>query len=124
ASPANIKTWIGNARTSILSNTVALEDAATFKIIGTNNITTSNNLITITGEAPVEARTIKINGIEYPITWTSVKGWTIRLPVANATNVLALQGYDIKGSNLAGFSTNLTVIFTGAVAAPEESIVF
>jgi hypothetical protein len=37
-----------------------------FAVSGTNVITTSNNLITLTGTAPVQIKTIKINGIEYP----------------------------------------------------------
>src|SRR5207249_9116642 len=88
-----------------------------------NTITTNNNLITITGEAPVEAKTIKINGIEYPVTWISVKAFRIQLVASGATQNLMLQGYDAKGNPLAGFTTNITVIYTGLFPAPETALV-
>ena len=121
-SPANIKTWIGNARSSILG-TVAGEDAAAFKINGANTISTATNLITITGEAPVEVYSIRLNGVEYPITWTSLKGWSIRIAVIAASNPISIQGYDIYGNAIANFSTNVTVNFTGTVVAPETALV-
>ena len=122
ASPAAIKTYVANARASILTQ-VAAEDAAVFKITGNNNLTTSNNLVLISGEAPVQVRTIRINGVEYPIVWTSAKAFTIQVPVNMANNVLALQGFDQTGQPISGFSTNVSVNFTGSVVAPEQALV-
>src|SRR5204863_469775 len=68
---------------------------AGFAVSGTNVITTSNNLVTLTGTAPVQIKTIKINGVEYPITWTNVSTWIIRLPVFASSNWLELVGYDV-----------------------------
>lgn len=121
ASPQAIKDWIAAARTSILS-TVTAEEAAAFKVTGTNIITTGNNLIVISGEAPMEARTILINGVEWPVTWSSTKVWTIRFPVTAAVNQLQVQAIDVAGNAIAGFSTNLTVNFTGTVASAESSL--
>ena len=120
--PAGIKSWMATARTAILS-VVAGEDAATFKLTSTNAVTTATNLVTITGEAPVEARTILINGVEYSITWSNVKTFTIRVPVTEAASVLALQGYDVNGRPLASVSTNIPVNYTGLIASPETSLV-
>src|SRR5262249_35668344 len=86
-----IKAYIAAARTSILQ-TVANEDARAFKITVTNQITASNNLVVITGEAPVEARTITINGREYPITWTDPKTFRIQFVAESANNSLIIQG--------------------------------
>ena len=120
--PTAIKTYISTARSSILT-TVTGEEAAAFKISTTNVITTSNNLVTLTGEAPISVQAIIINGIAYTPVWTSVKAWTIQLPVALATNALALAGYDRFGQPITGFATNLTVIYSGALVRPEDALV-
>src|SRR6266404_645027 len=64
--PQPIKDFINAARPSILTQ-LAVEDPGTFTA-GTNNfINVNNNLLTLTGTAPVDAKTITVNGIEYPI---------------------------------------------------------
>jgi hypothetical protein len=117
---AAVKGDIASRVTSILS-TVATEDASTFKITGPSSFSTNNNLVTISGEAPVEAATIRINGISYPIIWNSVKAWTIRLAVNAPLNELNIQAYDLRGNLLANFSTNVTVIYNGATIPPPET---
>ncbi|MEY2409392.1 MAG: hypothetical protein QOF48_2062 [Verrucomicrobiota bacterium] len=123
ADPSGIKAFISQARSGILA-TVATEDAAAFKITGTNIINASSNLVTLTGEAPVEVRSIRINGIDYPVTWTSVKTWSIRLAVTAATNLLNLQAFDVHENALAGFNTNVTVNFAGTIPGPSGNVVF
>jgi len=95
-----------------------------FAISGTNFITTSNNLVILTGTAPVQVKTIQVNGIEYPVTWTSVSGWTLRLPVSSPTNVLNVVGYDLRGNELTNFIRTVTVKYTGPSPDPQGAIVF
>src|SRR6185436_20000965 len=95
---------------------------AAFAVTSTNFVTTSNNLVTLTGTAPVQIKTIKINGVEYPVTWTSISAWTIRAPVSAATNVLNLVGYDVSGNPLTNFTRTVTVNYTGPVVSPEGSV--
>jgi hypothetical protein len=120
--PAGIKSWMATARTAILG-VVAAEDAATFRITSTNSVTTETNLVTITGEAPVEARTILVNGIEYAVTWTSAKAFIVRVPVSEASNILSLRGQDVNGNPIPSISTNIPVTYTGPIASPETSLV-
>ena len=47
---------------------------------GGNNFGTTNNTITFAGTAPLAVKTIEINGVSYPITWTSTTAWSIQLP--------------------------------------------
>ena len=119
---AGVKNFIAAARSSILTQ-LATEDAAAFKITVPDEITTNNNLISITGEAPVEAKSIRINGIEYPITWTSVKAFRVLVAAGSATNELSIQADDANGNALAGFATNITVHYTGSFTAPESALV-
>lgn len=120
--PASIKTFVSTARSSILG-VVAAEEAAAFKLTTTNLITTTNNLITITGEAPVLAKTIRVNGIEYPISWSNVRTFVIQVVVDSPTTVLTIQPETIYGDPIAGMATNITVNYTGPIAAPESSLV-
>ncbi|MBK8002103.1 MAG: lamin tail domain-containing protein [Verrucomicrobia bacterium] len=120
--PTSIKTFVSTARSSILG-TVAAEEAAVFRITSTNNITTTNNLVTITGEAPVQVRTIWVNGIEYPVTWSNVKTFVVQVVVSEPTSNLRIEPISMPGTPIPGLQTNITVNYTGPIAAPESSLV-
>ncbi len=92
-------------------------------VVNSTNITTTNNLVTLSGTAPVQVRTIKVNGVEYPVTWASVSGWTLMLPVSAPTNLLEVQGYDLAGNLLTNFTREVTVNYTGPIPSPEGSVV-
>jgi len=96
---------------------------AGFGISGTNVVTTSNNLVTLTGTAPVQIKTIQINGVEYPITWTSLSTWIIRLPVFASSNSLQLVGYDVHGNPLTNVTPTVTINYTGPIESPQGKVV-
>jgi hypothetical protein len=119
--PTAVKTWFSQRRTFLqtqLSNV-----AAPFTITGTNNFSVSSNLVTLTGMAPIAIKAFEVNGISRPVTWTSVSNWTMRLPVAEATNVLAIVGYDLRGNLVAGASNVVTVVYNGPAPEPAGSVV-
>ena len=88
--PRGMRGWIAARRSFILSQI----PAANFNVTGTNFIQTTNNYITLNGTAPVTAAGILVNGAEYPITWTSVTGWTLRIPIVAGTNILQISAVD------------------------------
>jgi hypothetical protein len=97
---------------------------APFAVSGPNFITTSNNLITLSGTAPVQVKTIWINGVEYTVTWTSVSAWTLRVPImTNGVNTLNLVGYDVHGRALTNFTRTITVNYTGPTPEPQGTVV-
>jgi hypothetical protein len=118
-----LKTWIRDARNSILTQ-VATEDATNFVLSVTNNINTTNNLITIAGDMPVEAKTILINGIEYPVAWITARSFRIQLAVNVPLSVLNLTTLDVHGEPLPNFTTNITVNYTGPVPDPVGAVIF
>ncbi len=120
--PSGIKSWIAQARSSILSQ-VASEDAPAFVVNGTNYLASTTNLITLTGVAPVEIKTIEINGASWTPVWTTPTQWTLQIPVSAGTNQLAIVGYDYYGQAVAGASNNLTVVYTGPAPSPVGSVV-
>ena len=113
-SGSSITTWIEQARVSILAQ-VAAEDATNFTVIGTNYLVLTNNLLTVSGLAPVEIATILVNGQSYPITWASnnIKGWSVQLTVSSGTNLVTFQGYDTSGKLTTNAPIRLTVNYTG-----------
>lgn len=93
-----------------------------FSVTGTDFFTVSSNLVTLSGTAPVAVTAILINGVNYPVTWTSISAWTVKVPVGSATNLLTVAGYDLYG-NLITNSTR-TVVFNGVIPDPAKSVVF
>ncbi len=115
---AYIQTRGNFARTTINSQT-----GTNFVVSGTNNITTANNTIVLTGTAPASVRTVKINGVEYPITWTSVTAWRIVVTVSDPATVLNIATYDLKGRPLPTFNRTITVNYTGPVPNADNAVV-
>ncbi len=121
-SPQAVKAWIASARSSILSQ-VAAVDAAAFTVDGPASFTTNRNVVTLTGAAPVEIKTIKVNGVEWPVSWPDVADWRILLPIQSGTNTLQVQGFDVYGQPVAGAGTSLNVVYAGQAADPQGTVV-
>jgi hypothetical protein len=120
ASPVSVKSWIASARSSILSQLTA-QNTPSFTASGPG--TTDNNLVTLTGLAPVEIKTIRVNGVAYPVTWGTVTGWSMNVPLAAAVNTLRLEGYDARGNLLSNYTATVTVNYTGAIQRPQDYLV-
>ena len=117
-SPAGIKTWMANARASILSQLASANGNAAFAVNAPSNFDTNVNLITLTGTAPVEVKTIMVNGVAYPATWSDIATWNLRLALAGGANSVHIQGYDLKGNPVNGATANLSINYTG----PAETV--
>ena len=93
-----------------------------FGVNGGNPVSvTNNNLVTLSGTAPVALTTIRINGVLYPVTWSSIYGWSVQIPVANATNILNITGYDLYGNLVT--NTTRTIVFKGTIPDPSKTVV-
>ncbi|MDF7799580.1 lamin tail domain-containing protein [Pontiellaceae bacterium B1224] len=118
----SIKDWVAEARIGILAR-VAQEDTASFALTSPASVSSTSNLVTITGTASVELASMTVNGVAYPVTWTSVTEWAIDV-VANASSAMfELQGLDVYGVPIIGTSASVSVTVTGSSDAPEDSIV-
>jgi hypothetical protein len=53
----------------------------------------------------VQIKTIKINGVAYPVTWTGVTQWTLQYALGPGVNALNLQAYDSYGNLIGGYPT-------------------
>ncbi|HKQ36890.1 MAG TPA: lamin tail domain-containing protein [Verrucomicrobiae bacterium] len=117
-------TTIGGRVTYVQSQIASAGGNAAFAVTGTNEITTSNQVLTFTGTAPVTMTTIRVNGNEYPITWTAVNAWRMVVPLAAASNHLDFVGYDLHDVPQTNLTRTVTVYYTGAIPNPDGAIVF
>ncbi len=93
--------------------------------LAANNITSSSNLVFVTGTAPINVKFIEFNGVFYPIEWTTTTGWRVRLPMSLAgNNIFNVQAYDRLTNAIAGTDRTLTVNYTGPIQGPETNVVF
>ncbi|MBK8001307.1 MAG: lamin tail domain-containing protein [Verrucomicrobia bacterium] len=95
-------------------NTAVPNVAFNISSSGGNNFGTTSNTITFTGTAPLAVRSIEVNGVSYPITWTSATAWSIQLPLFSGLNPLVVQGVDRSGIRLTNAIDTITITNNGS----------
>ncbi|HRT57156.1 MAG TPA: lamin tail domain-containing protein, partial [Candidatus Paceibacterota bacterium] len=109
--------------TAVLAEINAAGGNAPFVIFGTNYLESSNSIVTLSGTAPVQVHSLRINGVEYPVTWTTLSNWTVKVAVSAPTTPLYIAGYDLWGNALTNFSGSVTVRFTGTSPSPVGKVI-
>jgi hypothetical protein len=116
-----IKSYISARRSYIEGQLNAV--GGTWAIANTN-LTSTSNLVTLTGTAPIDVKFIEINGVSYPVTWTSTTAWSVRIPMGVAgTNNFTVAAFDRLTNAIAGSARTVTVNYTGVIEGPETNIV-
>ncbi|MBI5387082.1 MAG: lamin tail domain-containing protein, partial [Verrucomicrobia bacterium] len=123
AQSLSLPAWIQQRRTYTYQQLLAQTNVA-FSVTSSTTITAVSNSVTLTGNAPVSVKKIKVNGTEYAVTWTTTTAWSIRVPLATGTNLLAVQPYDLGGNLLSNSVVNATAVFAPAVPDPRGFLVF
>ena len=116
-------TTIGQRVTFVQSQIAAAGGNNPLAVTGTNAFTTSSQVVTFTGTAPVTMKTIRVNGREYPITWTSVTAWRMTVPLFDAINELEFVGYDLYGNPHTNLPQSVAVTYTGPIPDPDNAVV-
>lgn len=124
ASPNAAKTYIRNRRGYLISSYLdqVRVDFARVANDG-DSFSTDNNWVELRGRAPIELKTITINGIAYPLTWISSVDWTVRYPLSAATNRVVIQGFDLQGNLWTNNPNPLTIHYTGSLEQPQDHLV-
>jgi len=117
---ASIKNWLASARSSIASQ-ISSQTGAPFTVNPPSM--TGSNVAYLTGTAPVNIKTVWINGIEWPVTWLSLLSWRVAVPLNSGTNLFSVVGVDRKGQVVAGANGGASVVFDGEMASPVGRIV-
>ena len=76
---------------------------------GGNNFGISNNTVTLTGTAPLGVFHIAVNGVVYPVNWTSTTAWSLAFPLLGGLNSLNVQALNRKALPIAGVLDTITV---------------
>ena len=119
-SPSGIKSYISSRRSSVLAQLAAVNFPFAITSNGGLDFTVTNNLVILSGTAPVETRTLSVNGVSFTPSWTTISNWVISLPLSQATNTLSVQGIDRLGKAVAGASDVISITFAGKIAAPRD----
>jgi hypothetical protein len=115
----NIKPWLTAAQTSIASQLAAV-NATSFSV--KPSVTLSDNVASVSGGAPVNVDFVWINGVAYPLAWTSLTNWTVTVPLTNGANHLSIVGVSNTGQPIAGASNEVTVSYSGTVPSPVGQV--
>src|SRR5256885_5511151 len=114
--PSPIKAYISQRRNYLLGLILtSVSSSFSITLNGGADFSTNRNLIALTGTAPIDARSIAINGAVYPVTWTSVSNWTAQVTLSGGTNALTVQGLDAQGNLVGGAGVTIKVNYTGVV---------
>ncbi|MBI5383865.1 MAG: lamin tail domain-containing protein [Verrucomicrobia bacterium] len=118
-----VPTWIQQRRAFTLS-TLGTAPTAAFTVSATN-LNIADNVVTLTGTAPLGIQTIKVNGAVVGVTWSGATpvNWSIRLPLQPGTNQFEVTGYDPDGEPVASTTRIVTVNSTSQLQMPEGAVV-
>jgi hypothetical protein len=112
--------WIASAQASIASQLAAV-NATNFAVNPV--VTLSNDVAYVTGAAPVAAETVLINGVAYPLTWTTLTNWTLAVPLHGGTNQFNVTGVSTNGQTIAGYTGSVSVNYGGTIPSPVGQVV-
>jgi hypothetical protein len=117
--PGAVKTWFAQRRTALQNQLLAVTPAFTVNPL----ITISNGTGLLTGTAPVGINTIAVNGVVWPVTWTTVTNWMARVPLQTGSNLFTVVGVNRASEPVSGASNQAAVIYTNAVPSPVNAVV-
>jgi len=116
----SIKAWLLSAKNSITSQ---LKQVNTSALTMNSNVTVTNGTAILTGLAPVNIKTILINGVEWPLVWNTLTGWTVTIPLKNGTNSFTAVGVDRKGNSIASAANTVQVVYADPQVSPVGTVV-
>ena len=110
------------ARANFVMSQMPTNAAFTITSNGGNNFNTGTNVVTLAGTAPIQVKTIDINGAPYTLRWTTLTAWTLRLVLDDFTNQLTLRGLDSFGDIVPNTLDTITIAVTNPL--PRPAVVF
>src|SRR5438477_6027466 len=123
AAPTAVKTWISQRRDYLAQQLASIGATFTITSNGGADFSVSTNSVTLTGTAPIEVTSLKVNGVEYSVTWTSVTNWALQAVLEGGTNRFTIQAFDDNGQLINAGTATINVSFTGASELPQNRVV-
>jgi hypothetical protein len=127
-SPDSTKSWITTRRAYLqqLLSTVATNFAITSN--SGKDFSTNQGVVTLEGTAPIAVRTLRVNGLAYPVNWQADTAgrpviWRMRLPLSSVSNDFTVRGYDSHGQWLTNALATIRIGYTGLLELAQEHVV-
>jgi hypothetical protein len=121
AKPGGLEDWISTMHNSILA------------VLGSQNVTNvawvinstlvSSDVVVVRGTAPLAVSTFWFNGIEWPVTWTTVTNWTATVPLKPGTNSFTVTGVDLHNQPVPGATSAITAVYNQPAPSPLGEVV-
>jgi hypothetical protein len=120
--PTEVKTWVSQRRDYLIQQLAGV--SANFAITSNSGIdfTSSSNLVTITGTAPIEVKTLSVNGAKYPVEWTGDTAWSAKIVLRAGVNPIRIEALDAEDQLIAGENANINITYNGIVEQPEGNV--
>ena len=115
-----IKSYIWDRQGYLLSQLATVDTP--FAISGATSFSSASNMVVISGTAPVNIQSIVLNGLVYPVTWTTVTNFSVRVVLYPGLNQFAFQAQDRFGALIPGLLLAVDVTYTGPEAQPIGAI--
>ena len=121
--PTAVKAWFSQRRAFLVNQLNAV--AASFGITsnGGANFNTDSDVVTITGTAPIEVKSIRVSGVDFPVHWTSVTEWSVRVPLKQGINALNIQAVDADGGVMTALSDTVSITSSASTASPAGQVI-
>ncbi len=116
--PSAVKTWFSQRRTALQAQLAKVE--APFNV---SSVTVSNDLAIVSGTAPIEVQELLFNGAAWPVNWSTVSNWTVRVVLQPGTNQWTVLGVDPRGQPVPGASTIVAAVYNGNATSPVGQVV-
>jgi hypothetical protein len=117
--PGAVKTWFAQRRTALQAalQTVTPDFAVNPSIV------VSNGIGLVSGVAPVGVATVSVNGVVWPVRWTTTTNWVAQVPLLQGLNTFRVVGVDVTQQPVSGASNTVSVVHSTPAPSPVDAVV-
>lgn len=114
SAPGSVKNYLSSRRAYIMTQLNKFRVPFAITRPTGDELRSGDAVVTFSGTASFEIQALRINGLPYSVTWTTVTNWSVIVPLRQHTNEFVVVGFDAAGQSVADASQSVTVICTGA----------
>lgn len=122
--PTSVKSWLANRRAYCVQQLATVNTSFAILSNGGTDFSTNRNLAILEGSAPIEVHSLLVNGIKYPVKWTAVTRWQLRVPLQTGSNRLTITGVDAQGQPVGQTQASITITCTAPAIELTNQVIF
>lgn len=120
ATPNALQGWVDRRRNYLVSQLRPFNTELEFVTNSGNNFNSDENIVELTGTAPVKIHTLLFNGIPLKVEWTSATRWSAQMPLFPGQNEIEITGIDYSGEKVGGEQDSIRINYTGEAVDPAD----